>query len=210
MAEQAGWMTIEVGAALAGIQEPHREKKRLTVILMAAGALNNESPATVCKQDGTCDNTVWEGRWMKGHWKTGWKDMPDVAAALDVCKREALRWRDEETVRLGAHYAQERIRKIAMHAAKAPDALATVMLDTSQKGADRTNAAMKLIGLADPQASGAEGVYAPVGGSIENTQQVNLGDDAIDAAIERELARLAGTAQTGDVASAAEQADAID
>ena len=149
-----GWMTDEVSQALDAIKEPHREKKRMTVILMAVAAANNQSEASVLTRADTCDDTVWSGRWIgrdaKRHWKTGWKAMPDVVSALELCKREALRWRDTETIRLETFYAQERRKAVAEFSADAPVVLADIMVDRNQRAADRRAAANDLMGWSDP------------------------------------------------------------
>ena len=182
VADSQVWLTEDCRQALDQIDQEHHAKKRLTVILMAQAFACNESDKSVFERPDTCDEGTWIGRWVTNksgvrRWKTAWRDTPEIAAALKVCQAAALLWHETETVQIEGRYALERRRKIAKHAAAAPDAIARVMFDPNQKGADVTNAAMKLIGLADPQASGAEGVYAPVGGSIE---QVNTNATSID------------------------------
>jgi hypothetical protein len=175
------WLTAEISGLLAAIQPPHLEKKRRTVLLVAFAKVNAEPLKPLFGRPDTCNESIWWAKWSK---------MPDIRAALEACERRALEWADAETVRLEARYRQERKRSVAKWAAAAPDALAAVMAGAGQRGADRINAAVTLIKLADPADSATVGT---VGGSEAVGIQkayVTISPDDWDAA-------------TGDVQAAA-------
>ena len=182
--------TPDVEQALNAIKDPHAAKKRYTVLRLAfAKATRVPFDEVFTSDENVCNQRVW---WQK------WLHDKDIAAAFDLCYQRALAMADEETLRQELVYARDRKRSIARYSSGAPAALASVMGDNGQRGSDRINAAMKLIGLADPNTQ--PGVFAPVGSNSETNQQVNVGDDAINAAIERELAQLAGGGSAGAAA----------
>lgn len=134
------WMTPEIQGLLRAIPGPHEAKKRRTVILLAFAYATSTALSTVFGRADTCAEPIW---WSK------WQHIPEVAAALAACRERALEWADAETVSIEEQYRRQRRRAIAEYSAKAPAALATVMAGPDQKGADRINAAVTLINLAD-------------------------------------------------------------
>lgn len=180
-----GWLTDDLRALLAAIPGPHQVKKRTTVIRLAFALANQQAVKDVFDQPDTCAEAVWYGKW---------RSRPEIRAAFQACYARALEWRDAETARIQAAYRAQRLQSVARFAASAPAALAEVMSDAGQRGGDRINAAMKLIGLAEPQAD-AGGLYSPVG-SVDQSQTVVIGDNDLDAAIDAELARLAARTKT--------------
>lgn len=146
------WMTPEIRRLLDAIPGPHEVKKRRTVILLASAYASSEPIAPIFERSDTCAGQIW---WTK------WQHIPQVAQALEVCKLAARDWVDLETVSIEEQRRRERRRAIADYSAKAPAALAQVMAGQDQKGADRINAAVTLINL-------AEGVGVnPVAGASE-------------------------------------------
>lgn len=139
------WMTPEIGSLLDAIAGEHVAKKRKTVILLAFAYATQTPLAQVFDREDTCAEQIW---WTK------WQHIPEVQAALAACKARALAWSDQQTVAIEERYRRERKRAIAEYAAKAPLAMAAVMDDAGQKGADRINAAVTLINLADGQSVG--------------------------------------------------------
>lgn len=146
------WMTPEIRRLLDAIPGPHEVKKRRTVILLASAYASSEPVAPIFERADTCAGQIW---WTK------WQHISEVDQALEACKAAARDWVDLETVSIEEQRRRERRRAIADYSAKAPAALAAVMAGQDQKGADRINAAVTLINL-------AEGVGVnPVAGASE-------------------------------------------
>lgn len=165
------WITPEIRALLDAIPGPHEVKKRRTVILLAFAYANSEPVAPIFDQPDTCAQRIW---WTK------WQHIPEVAAALDACRLRARDCVDQETVAIEEQRRRERRRAIAEYSAKAPAALATVMDGADQKGADRINAAVTLMNLADGQTVGpvAAGADTKVGDKDGNLTIRVVYDDA--------------------------------
>lgn len=150
--ENSQWMTPEIRQLLAQIRGEHVAKKRTTVLLLAFAKATQTPIHQVFERDDTCAPTIW---WEK------WQYVPEISAAFNACLARALEWADEDLVNHEERHRRERRRSIAEFSAKAPAALAAVMAGPDQKGADRINAAVTLINLADgqqvgPVASGAD------------------------------------------------------
>ena len=167
------WMTDEIRALLQAIRPPHVEKKRKTILLIAFGRANGQPLKDVFDREDTCAESIWWGKWSK---------QADIRAALDACEQRALEWADQETVRLEAHYRNERRRDIAKYAAQAPVALASVMAGQNQPGSARINAAVTLIKLADPEDAATVGTVASVEQSQLLVQQMGRFEDALKRA----------------------------
>lgn len=58
--EQAG-----VLAALDKLPDPHRQKKRATVLGLVAARLSGESDEAVFGRAGTCSRSIWYGKWSR-------------------------------------------------------------------------------------------------------------------------------------------------
>ena len=136
------WLTPEVRALLRAIPGPHHEKKVVTVIRIAFAMANQEPIKGVFDQAETCAENIWYQKWRHD---------PAIAAALTATYQRARDYADEETIRQEEFHRRERRRSVARYASQAPAALAAVMNGADQKGADRINAAVTLIRLADGQ-----------------------------------------------------------
>lgn len=165
------WMTPEIRRLLDAIPGPHEIKRRRTVILLAAAYASSEPVNLVFDRPDTCANQIWY---------TKWQHIPEVAQALAACQLAARDWVDLETVSIEEQRRRERRRAIAEYAAQAPAALATVMAGADQKGADRINAAVTLMNLADGQTVGpvAAGADTKVGDKDGNLTIRVVYDDA--------------------------------
>jgi hypothetical protein len=164
------WLTDALRALLNALPDPHAAKKRTTVLRLAFAMANREPVKDVFGRDDTCAEAIWYGKWQHDQ---------KIEAAFDACYRRALDWRDEETTRIEADYRLKFRQAVARNAALAPDAISSVMLDAKYPGPARTDAALKLVGLFDPDADKSS-VYAPVGGaSNETTQNVNVDTNRI-------------------------------
>lgn len=171
------WLTAEVRELLEAIRQPHVEKKRRTCILLAFARASQQPTKAVFERDDTCADTIWYSKWQY---------MPDVRAAFEACYARALNWADAETAALEAHYRRERRKAIGQYAAQAPAELAAVMAGPGQRGADRINAAVTLIKLADPETTGAVGTVA---GGIEQSQVMSFDVSQLsDAQLEQVIA----------------------
>lgn len=143
--ESQQWMTPEIRDLLNQIKGQHAAKQRRTIILLAFAKATQTPIAHVFDRDDTCASPIW---WQK------WQYHPDIAAAFNACLARALEWADEDLVNHEERHRRERRRSISEFSAKAPAALAAVMAGPDQKGADRINAAVTLINLADGQQVG--------------------------------------------------------
>jgi hypothetical protein len=175
-------MTDELRARLAAIRGGQVAKKRITVIKLACAVANRQPRHTVFAQQDTCAERTWYVRWQH---------QPAIRAAFEACCTRALAWADEETAALEAHYRRLRRRTTAQYAAQAPAALATVMADPGQRGADRISAANALLTWADPE--GAQKAQPPPPPASGGEQVVYVGVTeaelaAIEAALRREAA----------------------
>jgi hypothetical protein len=187
--EARQWLTGELQTLLAAIRGGQVAKKRVTVIKLACAVANRQPRRTVFGQADTCSDKTWYTRWQY---------QPEVKVAFEACCTRALAWADEETAALEAHYRRQRRRTMAQYAAQAPAALAAVMADAGQRGADRISAANALLTWADPEvarkaqpqpppASGGEqvvyvGVTAEELAAIENAlrEEATRGEDGME------------------------------
>jgi hypothetical protein len=162
------WLTPEIRELLAAIQQPHVERKRRTVILLAFARANQTPVEAVFKRTDTCNESIWYMKWSRD---------ADVRAAFDACYTRALEYADEETAAIEAHYRRARRQAIGKYAAQAPMSLAAVMASVDQRGSDRINAALALIKLADPE---TRDVNVPAGASDNMGPIVILPDNHRD------------------------------
>lgn len=139
------WLTDEIAEKLRAIGDPHRAKKRATVVKLAFAKANQQRLDDVFNEADTCARIIWY---------TKWKDDPTIAAAFEACYQRVLDWNDEQTAAMEAHYRRLRRQRTAEYAADAPGALKAVMQDTAQAGPARISAANALITWADPEAAG--------------------------------------------------------
>lgn len=198
------WLTPGIETLLQAIPGPHEAKKRQTVIRLAF-ALANQVPAEqVFALRETCDRRIW---YMK------WQHDPAIKAAFEACYARALDWADRETALLEEHYRRIRRQSVAKWGARAPDALAAVMLSEVQRGGDRISAANALMGWADPKAAEQVRPASPPG-TMEQVIQVvtNLADDELNSELERMEQRgknslLSAPQGTGAAAAGTAEAD---
>jgi hypothetical protein len=161
-------------ALLNAIQNPHAAKKRATVRKLAFALANNEPVKNVFDQPDTCAETIWYGKWQYD---------PAIKAAYDAYVSRVLEWRDQETARLEAYYRTVRLQKIAKYAAVAPDEIANVMGNSTERGQTRLDAALLMLKLADPAA--ADGAQLNRGATIENNITNGLTDADLIAILQR-------------------------
>ena len=182
------WLTEELETLLRAIRGGQVAKKRATVIKLAFAKANQQPLKAVFGQADTCSEATWYGKW---------RFLPAVRAAYEACCARALAWADEETAALEAHQRRRRRRATAQYAAQAPAALAAVMADPGQRGADRISAANALMTWADPEeAQKAQPEPPPASGS-EQVVYVGVTPEEL-AAIE---AALRGEAEEDEMAS---------
>jgi hypothetical protein len=175
-------MTDELRARLAAIRGGQVAKKRISVIKLACAMANRQPRRAVFAQQDTCAERTWYLQWQH---------QPEVKAAFEACCQRALQWADEETAALEAHYRRLRRRSTAQYAAQAPAALAAVMADPGQRGADRISAANALVTWADPVAARQAQPHPPPAGGGEQVVYVGVTEAelaAIEAALREEAA----------------------
>jgi hypothetical protein len=175
--EARQWLTGELQTLLAAIRGGQAAKKRITVIKLACAVANRQPRRTVFGQADTCSDKTWYTRWQY---------QPEVKAAFEACCTRALEWVDEETAALEAHYRWLRRRSTAQYAAQAPAALAAVMADPGQRGADRISAANALVTWADPAAARQAQPHPLAAGGGEQVVYVGVTEAEL-AAIETAL-----------------------
>lgn len=146
------WLTDEIVEKLRAIGDPHRAKKRVTVVRLAFAKANQQRLDDVFDEPDTCARIIWY---------TKWKDDPAIAAAFEACYQRVLDWNDEQTGAVQAHFLRLQRQRIAEFAADAPAALKAVMQDTTQTGTARISAAEKLMDRADPETAGKVAPAAP-------------------------------------------------
>lgn len=181
------WITDDVLSLLKDIRGKHAAKQRSTVIAIAFARANQIPIEEVFKRRDTCNQRIWYQKWQYD---------PKLVTALEACYEAAQGYKDSETIAHELYYTHKRRRAIAKYASDAPAALAAVMDDHEQRGADRINAADTLMRWAEPDTAGK----VHPGTSIDAS--VNFD---IDTAIERELADLASGAQDADASEVEEE-----
>jgi len=154
------WLTDEIRELLRAIRGAHAAKKRRTVIKLAFARANEQPLAQVFSQEDVCSETIWYQKW---------RHRPEIRAAYEACYQRALNWADEQTTQIEAHYRRQRRQSIAEYAAVAPAALANVMSESEQRGADRISAADTLMRWAEPETASK---LQPTPGALGGGDQV--------------------------------------
>ena len=162
------WMSYDVQRALDAITEPHRRKKRLTVMRLAEAKAAGIPIYKVFDDPDTCARPTWYGNQNWG--QRAWKEDPLIANALDVCEAAAHHYYDDiEMARmqlrqrqLGA--AQDRLAQLARVAV---ETLGVIMLAGDSDDV-RRKAAVDALTHAAPET-------APKG-SQEQTVRLRLDD----------------------------------
>jgi len=178
--EAEGFLNEEVLAALRAIRPPEQAKKRATVLLLAFAVANDQAWARVFEDKRTCNQRIWYQKWQY---------LAEVAQALEVCTARALEWRDVETAQVETHATQERRRAIARASLSAVRGLEMTALSREDRADYRTEAAMRLLALADPDLA----ARVQTGKGALEVQITNL-----DELIEHEVQRVAGVVEGGD------------
>lgn len=196
------WFTEDIETKLAEIQGPHIKKKRTTVLKLAFAKANGQPMVTIFDQEDTCSGAIWY---------TKWQNEPEIKAAYDACLQRALEYGDQQTVAIESYYQRLRRRSLAAVSAKAPSALAAVMLDGKQRGSDRISAANALMGWVDPEAAEKVRPASPASSfeqSITGMQLNELSDDQLDREIAAALeAKSLNSRKTPAAESEASQDD---
>jgi hypothetical protein len=170
-----GWITPELETSLLAIEPPSVSKKINTLLLVAWAMSTNIRLKQIWARDDTCNEATWY---------RSWKKREDVALAYAAALERCKTFRIEETARLIAHYTAQYQRELAAYCANAPMALAAVMSDPTQRGADRIEAATRLIKFADPGVAGQVGF----GGSLGSVD-VHVVNE-LDEQIRQQMRRL--------------------
>lgn len=173
--EYRGWMMPEIQAALNRIRGEHVGKMRTSVIRLAFARALGTPLADVFALEDVVSESIWYMKWLK---------LETVQTAFDLCYERALDWRDEETGRVEAGFANERRQVIAELSVTAVRGLALTALQSSDRADHRTEASKVLLRLADPE----------LGARLadEKGQALPVEVEGLDALIEQQLDRVAG------------------
>ena len=169
MAERS-WVDL-AATALEGLQPPHVERKRATIIALVDARLSGRPEQSVWGLPGVCNRNTY-------HMK--WKFQPEFEAALAAVSRLAREWRDTRALRA----LQEAAENLAL-AAPAAVARAVALIDCAE---DRVSlsAAFGILDRAGVETAGK----STLAGTVKHDVEINLSqlaDDELDA-----LARIAG------------------
>lgn len=173
--EDAGWLTPEIQAALNRVRGGKVGKRRETIIRVAFARAMGQTLEPIFRLPGVINQRVWY---------QVVKPLPTVQAAYELCFERALAWRDAETARMEAEYANERRRVIAEESVSAVRGLAMTALRVIDRADYRTEASKVLLRLADPELA--------VRLVDEKGQAVPVAVEGLDALIEHQLDRVAG------------------
>lgn len=92
---QPAWLTDELSKALGKLTGQHARKKRATVLRLAEGAAIGRSQQATFRLPDTCSFKTWDGQYRGQVKQDGWKDDPDIQAALAAATRRAQWWQDQ-------------------------------------------------------------------------------------------------------------------
>lgn len=123
---QPAWLTDELNQLLSKLRT---RKQRQTVLRLAEAAAIGRTEADTLKLPDTCTNSTWYGQRRPdgdGGWiqKPGWRDDPDIQAALEAARKRAQWWQDQAEARRIAKRqeqvaeARDLLSEYAPHAAK--------------------------------------------------------------------------------------------
>lgn len=196
------WLDDEVRSVLNGVGDPltdqHTIKKRNTVLRVAYQIATGQSITEAFKQADTCDDTVWHGRWVKGKWKTGWKELPEIQTALAHCVAKLVPWLEAQKVKEIEDYRRAKALAISKHAAKSPDVLAEIQADPVMPPQYRIKAANDLMSWDAPEDAALINPQSPPGHFESVVNVVN--DDRRTAEI-LDILRESGALEQVDDAS---------
>lgn len=161
--EVGGWISTELRVALEQIGKPHPAKKRTTVLLMAAATAADRPLVQVFEDPRACNQRVWYQKWQH---------VPEIAEALRLAERDALAWRDSETVRIEAQARQQLRRALAEGAL---DGVAGLRKTAEHvRGRDGTDAAMKLVAMFEPERAVAADPKVEASIPVRVTEQADV------------------------------------
>lgn len=84
-----GWL-VEAARLLDELPQPHKEKKKATILALIDARLAGHSEETVWDRPDTCSRSIYHEKWKKN---------ATFARVLAEVTRLAMSWRDSETLR---------------------------------------------------------------------------------------------------------------
>lgn len=145
------WVSFEVMQALNKIKDPWNRKKRLTVLRVAEALASGLPIRHVFDSDDTCSTPTWYGN--KNHGQPAWREQPDIANALEVARRAAQRYYDEQEIKRlkfrsrVLHTSQDRLAELTQLAV---ESLGFLMV-ASESDETRRKAAVDVLTHAAPE-----------------------------------------------------------
>lgn len=147
-----GWAVDgDVLAALNRLPEPHRQKKRATVLGLVAAKLAGNSEESVFGKEDTCSRNIWHGKWKRDE---------VISSVLATVLAAAETWRATDELRslqaasrylaLGAPAAAARLVTMLAHADAAQARLAAVAIldragmETAAKSSSESSSRVEL------------------------------------------------------------------
>ena len=144
-----------VSSALAGLSEPHREKKKATIIALVDARLAGRSEETIWKRPEVCNRRTYHMRW---------KQEPDFAEALETVTKLAIDWKDTRSVRALQDAAERLALASPVAVGKVISLLASqdesILLRAAFGILDRAGLETATKGTVDVQESGADDARA--------------------------------------------------
>jgi hypothetical protein len=191
------WLTTEARQALQAIAKPMERKKRDTVVLLAcqaAGMLLHADGRSwnikaVFRDPRVCSETIWY---------TKWKEMPDVARALEVCVTAAQQYTDRQTAVIEAIASRQLREALAAQVGVAVETLVGVETGEDTSARDRLEAVRMHIGAVAPEYAARMMPAAKAAVPVDLVNPVEFGEVTTDElrAIEGALRREAGGGST--------------
>lgn len=187
------WLTDELNKLLAEL--PTR-KHRQTVLRLAEAAAIGRTEIETFKLPGVCSRTTWQGRYREDGPRPGWKDDPQMQAALEAATQRAQWWQDQAEARRIAKRqeqvaeARDLLTEYAPHAAKR----LFVLMGTAGNEETRRKAANDILDRAD-EATASKAVVMEKG---DHEQRVRFDVGELPPEVLRLLADAGGEEGAGE------------
>ena len=157
---QPAWLTDELNQLLSKLGGRHGRKKRDTVLRLAEGSVVGRTMEDTFRMPECCTRPCWEGKYKKGKRLPGWRDDPDIQAALKVAERRAQYWQDT----IEGRRIEQRIENVARARDKLaelahPAALTLGALLGAENVETRRKSANDILDRADEATASKSAVY---------------------------------------------------
>lgn len=146
------WLTFELSEALGKL--PSRKHRETVLRLAEARATGTRTEAETFRLPGVCSRVTWYGRYRQAGQKLpGWRDDPDVAAALEAATKRAQWWQDQADARRIAKRQEQLAQARDLLAEYAPHAVKRLFVLMGGAGNEETRrkAANDILDRADEE-----------------------------------------------------------